>query len=353
MIHPRTNGGHPDGPLARRGVGARAGITTALERLRRRRDALALAPDGAPRPGAPFGRGPVAARVLGSVIDGAAWGGSRIPPEVAHGLASFGGTCEWAARRGKRRALATNLAHALGLPADAPEVRRLVRREMVNEAHRSADLLWALGRQDEFLRTVVVEGGEHIERAMAGGRGVILAGIHLAGWEVATAVPAKLLKLPTTVIVADDWLAWAMDHHRVRAGMSVMYRSEPTLRAARLLRRGEALLLLGDDEASSEVRSFVVRFLDGHAHLPGGMVALSRLTGAPIVCFYVLPKGRRRWRVVVDRAVEAPARADGDAGEHRVLQALADRWSEVIRAQPEQWAASHRIRWEASPETPP
>jgi lauroyl/myristoyl acyltransferase len=283
--------------------------------------------------------------VLARVIDGAAWVGCRIPAPVAHGIATVGGTCEWAARPGKRRALAANLCHAVGLLADAPRVRRLVRREIVNEAHRSADLLWALGRRERFLETVVMEGGRRARRAAEGGRGVILAGIHLGGWEVATPVPAWLLDVPVTVIVADDWLAWAIDHKRGRAGMRVMYRSEPALRAARLLRRGEALLLLGDDEAGSDVRAFTVRFLDSEAVLPGGIVSLARLTGAPIVCFYVLPEGPRRWRVVVDDAVAAPARADGEAGEHRVLQALADRWGEVIRAQPEQWAASHHIRW--------
>ena len=321
--------------------------------LRRRRETLRLAPDGAPRPQAPFARGPAAARVLARVIDGAAWVGCRIPPEVAHGIATVGGTCEWAARPGKRRALAANLAHAVGLPPGAPRVRRLVRREMVNEAHRSADLLWALGRRERFLATVTMEGGERARRAADEGRGVILAGIHLGGWEVATPVPAWLLDVPVTVIVADDWLAWAIDHKRGHAGMRVMYRSEPALRAARLLRRGEALLLLGDDEAGSDVRSFEVRFLDGRAILPGGIVSLARLSGAPIVCFYVLPEGPRRWRVVVDEAVAAPERSEGEAGEHRVLQVLADRWSEVIRAQPEQWAASHRIRWTGDGEDPP
>ena len=316
------------------------------DHLRRRRDALALAPDGAPRPDAPFARGPIAARVLGRVIDGAAWSGSRIPPGVAHRLATLGGTCEWAARAGKRRRLATNLSHALGLPADSPEVRRTVRREMVNEAHRSADLLWALGRQDEFLRTVVIDGIEHLQGTAALGGGVIIAGIHLGGWEVATAVPAAILSVPVTVIVADDWLAWAIDHKRERAGMRVMYRGEPTLRAARLLRRGEALLLLGDDEAGQEVRTFPVPFLDGRAILPGGIVSLSRLTGAPIVCFYVLPDRPRRWRVIIDEPVAAPPRGEGEAGERRVLQALADRWGEMIRRHPQHWAASHRIRWE-------
>ncbi len=159
-------------------------------------------------------------------------------------------------------------------------------------------------------------------------------------------MPAAILSVPVTVIVADDWLAWAIDHKRERAGMRVMYRSEPTLRAARLLRRGEALLLLGDDEAGQEVRTFPVPFLDGRAVLPGGIVSLSRLTGAPIVCFYVLPDGPRRWRVIIDAPVSAPPRGEGEAGERRVLRALADRWGEMIREHPQHWAASHRIRWE-------
>ena len=70
-------------------------------------------------------------------------------------------------------------------------VRRTVRREIVNEAHRSADLLWALGRPDEFLTTVELDGIENINEAAAQGRGVILSGIHLGGWEVATAVPRR------------------------------------------------------------------------------------------------------------------------------------------------------------------
>ena len=73
-------------------------------------DRWARAPDGRPRPDAPFGRGPIAARVLGRVIVVSAAIGARLPLRVAHGLALVGGHLEWAARPGKRRQLATNLA---------------------------------------------------------------------------------------------------------------------------------------------------------------------------------------------------------------------------------------------------
>jgi KDO2-lipid IV(A) lauroyltransferase len=287
----------------------------------------------------------VAARVLASVIDAAAWGGSRIPPSIAHRLAVFGGTLEWALRPGKRRMLRTNLAHAVGSDPGARDVRRLVRHEIVNEAHRSADLLWALGAPQAFLASVELDGIEHVRAAAASGRGVILAGIHLGGWELATAVAKVVVPVPATAIVADDWLAWAIEHMRVTAGLRVMYRTAPAIRAARLLQGGDALVVLGDDGWGREPRTHPVAFLDAVADLPAGIVTLSRLCQAPIVSFYVLPLGPRRWRVVVEPVLEPPPRRGRPADEAQVLQHLADRWSAVIRDHPAQWAASYLVRW--------
>jgi lauroyl/myristoyl acyltransferase len=283
--------------------------------------------------------------VLATVIDCAVWLGSRTPARFAHTLALFGGTVEWALRPAKRQRLAVNLARAVGTDSADPVVGRVVRREFINEARRSADLLWALGQPDEFLASVQLDGAEHAVRAVAEGRGAILAGIHLGGWEVATAIPGALFAAPTTVIVADDWLAWAIHHLRARAGLRVVYRTDGTLRAARLLKAGEVLLLLGDDGWGSEPRTHAVRFLDRDADLPAGIVSLSRLCQSPIVSFVVLPLGRRRWRVIVDPALEAPPRHGGADAEREVLQRLADRWSERIRENPEHWAAGLRIRW--------
>ena len=279
------------------------------------------------------------------MIDGATWAGGRAPVRVAHALATFGGHAEWALRPGKRHGLAQNLAHTLGSEPGAPDVRGLVRREIVNEAHRSADLLWALGRPEDLLASLELVGIEHAQQAAAGGQGLIIAGLHLGGWEIATAVPRAVLTVPTTVIVADDWLAWAIEHMRATAGLRVMYRTAPTIRAARRLRAGEALLVLADDGWGAEPRTYPVRFLDATADLPAGTVALARLCQAPIVSFAVLPVGWRRWQVLVDEARPPPGRDAGPDGEREVLQQLADRWSELIRGHPDQWAASYRIRW--------
>ncbi len=310
-----------------------------------RRARLRLAPDGRPRPAAPFGRGPAAARVLSGVIRMASLAGGALPAGPAHALARAGGTVEWAVRPAKRRILAENLGHAVGLPADDVRVRALVRREVVNEARRSVDLLWAMRRPHELLTGTRVTGSEHIHEALAGKHGVILSSLHLGGWEVATAIPAAVVPVPTTAIVEDDWLAWAIDPFRAAAGLARLNATAPVWSAAAVLRRGEALLVLGETDERA-TRRHRVRFLDAEAELPAGVVGLSRLCGAPIVPFFVLPDGPREWHVQIESPLPPPAGSEGEAGERRQLQELADRWSAVVRRFPEHWAAVYPIRWE-------
>ena len=312
--------------------------------LRARVAALRLAPDGKPRPDAPFGQGPLASRVLRKVIVGASAVAGRAPVGIVGRAAGFGGRVEWALRPGKRRRLAENLSHAVGLPPEHPAVKELVRREVQSEARRSADFLWALRNRDELLATTRVEGREHILEALDRGNGVLLVSTHVGGWEVATALAKAVVPVRTTVIVTDDWLAWAVEGLRVRAGLGIMYDSEPAAKAARLLRSGEALLVLGD-YAKPWMRTYAVRLLDGVAELPAGPAVLARLCGTPIVPFSVLPEAQRRWRIEIEPPLYPPARNGGEAAERELLQQLADRWTKTLREHAEHWAAVYPMTW--------
>ena len=261
---------------------------------------------------------------------------------VVHRLAAAGATLEWALRPAKRKQLAGNLCHTLGRPSEHPAVRELVRREVRNEAGCSADFLWALAPE-----TTRVEGREHIEAALAAGKGVLLVSTHVGGWEVATALPNEVVPVQTTAIVTDDWLAWAVEGLRIRAGLGIMYDSEPVSKAVRLLRDGEAILVLGD-YAKKGMRTYPVRLLDAVAELPAGPVALARLCGTPIVPFTVLPDAPRRWRVEIEPPLWPPTRSSGEAGERALLQELADRWSVTLRDHAEHWAAVYPMTWRAA-----
>jgi lauroyl/myristoyl acyltransferase len=285
---------------------------------------------------------PMSSRVLAAVIDVAAAVGSRIPAGLAHAIAAVGGSTEWAIRPTLRRRLATNLAHAVGAPPDSGVVRRAVRREVLNEARRSADLLWAIGDRDRFIETVRIDGADHAAEAASRGQGMLLVGTHLGGWEVATAVPQVVVPVPTTVITSDDWLALAIDHVRSAAGLRTI-RADGTLAPLRVLRRGECLLMLGDHALSPDTRTLRVAFCDSFARLPAGLVVLARLARSPIVTFEVLPLGPRRWHVTIDPPIEPPVSRDE---ERAVLQAVADRWTATLRVHAEHWSARFPIAWD-------
>ena len=146
------------------------------------------------------------------------------------------------------------------------------------------------------------------------------------------------------MIVADNWIAWAIEHVRSGVGLQVMYRQAAALRSVRRLQAGEAVLLLGDNSEFAG-HTHRVRFLDSDVQMAAGVAALSRLSGAPIVAFTVLPLGPRRWHVAIDAPIEPPPADCGRAGEQPVMQQLADRWSATIRSNPEQWALATPLEW--------
>jgi lauroyl/myristoyl acyltransferase len=160
-------------------------------------------------------------------------------------------------------------------------------------------------------------------------------------------MPARVVPVPTTAIVTDDWIAWAVAGLRRDAGLGILYDTEPITKAARLLRNGEALLVLGE-YAKESMRTHPVHLLDGVAELPAGAAALARLCGSPIVPFTVLPLAPRRWRVTVEPPLLAPSRNGGVEAEMALLQELADRWSVTLRENAEHWAAVYPMTWRTS-----
>jgi lauroyl/myristoyl acyltransferase len=285
--------------------------------------------------------------VLERVIVAASAAGAHLPPRTAHRLAVAGGTLEWAVRPGKRRTLAENLCHAVELDPDDPRMRAVVRREIVNEAHRSADLLWSIARPGELLEGVRIRGRAGVDEALAEGRGVILAGPHIGGWEVVVPVPAAVLDVRVAVLVNDDWLAWAVDGIRRGAGLETEYVSDGPRPLVRRLRRGEALLMFADIVPEPGVRTIAVRFLDGIAGLPAGPAALARMADAVIVPLAVLPLDQRAWLIELGEPIHPRRSADGAAATDRAtLQRLADAWSDVIRRYPEWWAAVYPLAWD-------
>ncbi|HEY3111722.1 MAG TPA: hypothetical protein VGL23_23400, partial [Chloroflexota bacterium] len=102
-----------------------------------------------------------------------------LPTELAGALGEVGGAAAYALGRVARRGIASNLAAVLG-PFDPDLVALRAREAFRTQAANYLDL-FRLPRLSlaEVERRVDVAGWEHLESALGGGRGAILAAAHL------------------------------------------------------------------------------------------------------------------------------------------------------------------------------
>ena len=289
-------------------------------------------------------RSRTAGRVLAATITAASAIGCRLPAGSAHLLARAGGTAEWALRPRKRRILAENLAHAIDEPASSVAVRRAVRREIVNEAHRSADFLWGAGRPDRVRRDCRVDGLGRLRRALHRGRGAILVAPHLAGWEAVFPLVELIAPVRVAAVVEDDGRAWAVARIRTRAAVELIPASAPPRRVPAVLAAGGVVAILPDNVRPG-MRTVQVRLLGARILLPAGAGWMARVAQAPVVTASVLPLAPRSWVVEIGPVLDPPPPRSGRAGEAALMQAVADVWTPLLRAHPTQWAAVEPLPW--------
>ena len=168
--------------------------------------------------------------------------GRRLPLWLLHGIGVALGWLSWALSPRYRRRLHANARQA-GVPA------RVARRSVAQAGQLVAELprLW-LGAPVP----VRWEGAEHIEAALAAGRGLLFLTPHLGCFEItAQAYAARFgARSPMTVLfrpARQPWLRDLVDHARERPGL----RTAPTTLSGvrqlmHALKAGEAVGLLPD-----------------------------------------------------------------------------------------------------------
>jgi KDO2-lipid IV(A) lauroyltransferase len=182
-----------------------------------------------------------------------------------------------------------------------------------------------------------IDGREHLEAAVARGRGAVLALPHVGGWDVGGAWLVRQ-GFPLTVVVeklaAVDVFEWFRDL-RQAIGLTVIPLDDGAAGAVmRTLRDNGVVALLCDrDIAGGGVE---VEFFEETTTLPGGPATLALRTGAALLPTAVYFEGAGHHAVIEPPIpVERQGRLRDDIA--RVTQLLAYRLEVLIRRAPEQW----------------
>lgn len=254
------------------------------------------------------------------------------------------GRLNWALRPLARRRDLANLRRAL--PGRSPAELNAIGREALCEVTAGAleflQLLEKTVSAEHFVGPITAHGREHLDQALAGGRGVLGVGLHLGHF---AKVPIWLAQAgyPVSIVIREA--------RRVPRGLYVAALAEIGIEAIRLepdqptaprvldaLRRGRIVMIYLDQGVKDD-GGIDIDFLGKRVPMPAGPFVLARRARAPIVPVFLHPQLQE---VVVHPPLPAPAGALRE--DDPTLQALYRLAEAEIRAHPAYWQWRYR-RW--------
>jgi lauroyl/myristoyl acyltransferase len=264
------------------------------------------------------------------------WMAVRAMPEFA-ARSAFDAGARYAARHGGPDQLRKNLARVIGVPPnDVPDA--LIRASLASygrywrEAFRLPTMdLPALARR---LHDMTL-GKDHVDAALAAGRGAVMALPHSGNWDMAGVWLAQTHGTLTTVAerLKPESLYRRFIRYRESLGFEVLPLSggirPPFEVLCDRLRENRLVCLMADRDLTRT--GVQVAFFGEPTRMPAGPAKLAIATGAALLPAHCWFEGDG-WIADIQPALDCTG---GDIGA--ITQVLADRFAKNIAAHPEDW----------------
>lgn len=237
-----------------------------------------------------------------------------------------------------RTSIVANLRRVHGLEVNDRALRRVARGVLRNIACNYFDLikLPRLKRRD-LERSLHINGWEHLEAALAKGRGVVLVTAHLGSFDTAVQIFA-LRSVKTTVLVETIKPPVLLAHvTRLRQshGISFLPSQPETISTLfRCLHRGEAVLFACDRDIDKN--GLRTTFFDKETTLPTIAVRIAMKTGAALVPCFNRRLMNGKYDLNIEPAIEIVGKKS-DASVAETVEKVARVMEKHIRRTPEQW----------------
>ncbi len=231
--------------------------------------------------------------------------------------------------------------------------RALARASWVQLAWNAIDVIRASRwSAQDFEAHVSVEGLEHLEKAMAAGKGALGLSLHMGNFELGVRrIP--LLGYPLSGVARPMQNVLIRDHifaQRQSTGAQLIPSKGAAPKMSRALKQGHLVPALNDQYVRPS-NGVLAPLFGARCSTSQGVAALALRRRAPIVPCYIVRDGSDHHRLIFLPPIQI---ALGD-GKRRDSEAVTIQCNavleEIIRAHPEQWMWSHR-RFRYSPDLP-
>jgi len=201
-------------------------------------------------------------------------------------------------------------------------------------------------------RYITFSGTEHLSSILEKGKGILVMASHFGNWELMSLAFSMRFR-PFYVVMRpldNAWLNKWVVHMRTRGGNETISKGASARRIIRLLRHGEAVALLVDQNVDWYEGVFVPFFKE-IACTSKALATLALRTDSLVLSVYNYREADGRYHMVIQPEVEITRSKDTTADMEQNT-ALFNRIIEgYVREHPEQWFWLHQ-RWKTRPSKP-
>jgi KDO2-lipid IV(A) lauroyltransferase len=263
-----------------------------------------------------------------------------VPLSVARALSLPFGDASYALLAKNRETARRNYAQVLGRPVGDPLVEATTRDLFRQFAAYVAEIMHIQGwGTSDVLDRLEVEGGEHLDEAIALGKGVIFVSAHMGATDVAATLIA-LKGFQVASVTEPVHFAWLMDWlilSRKRMGVTLLPVERAGVPLIRALKRGGMVAMIAD--VGLNRGGLPATFFGRETLFPDWPARLARVTGAPVVFGMAarLPHGRYLGHICPPLYADRTADAETDVPQ--MTQKIATVLEGFVRRYPSQWYA--------------
>ena len=203
--------------------------------------------------------------------------------------------------------------------------------------------------KDNVAQWVSIRGLGHYEKACRDGKGVLLFTGHFGNWEIGNAALAILSKPPILMarILDSHFLEEASTWVRSTLGIGNIHKENAIRPTLRLLRNGEAIKLLIDQNVAAKEGVFV-NFFGRPACTTSGIALMAVHTGAAVLPIFTTRMPDGRYLTEIGQQVGTVHTGNRDRNVLVNTQNYTKVIEDHIRKYPEQWFWLHQ-RWKTKP----
>ncbi len=249
-----------------------------------------------------------------------------------------------------RERVVGNLSLAFGKEKDLKEIRMLAKEIFFHFSLTPLETVYLASNAfpfERFVLNIKIEGKEHLDAALARGKGVIALGAHLGSFTLlGTRLAVEGYPFNLIVNVGRFPQLWRKlaDYQQTVGQRTIPLKPTSTSikKSLNCLRRNEIIYIVADEQQRR--RGLPVSFFGQTAFTPVGPAIFSVKTGAPILPMFVVRKGELNRTLVIKSPVEIERTTDEKKDIERLTVLFTKVIEEMVRQYPSQWAWLNR-RW--------